>query len=92
WGHSTTSCKTEAIRCPQCSGPHSELHHRDYAGCCKGNSKADPPIPPTTMGKPCLHISICSNCRGKHVANDHKCKFWRHRFDADWFSRLHAKE
>ncbi|KXN88565.1 hypothetical protein AN958_07051 [Leucoagaricus sp. SymC.cos] len=91
WGHPTTACHMPAIKYPRCSGPHSEQHHRDYAGCCKGNAKATPPIPPTAAGIPCPHVPTCSNCGAKHTANDHRCKFWCHHFDADWFKqRLHG--
>ncbi|KXN92924.1 hypothetical protein AN958_08277, partial [Leucoagaricus sp. SymC.cos] len=92
WGHSTNTCKSEAIRCPRCSGPHSERHHWEYASCCKGNPKANPPIPPTIADVDCPHVPICSNCHGKHAANDRKCKYWRHRFDANWFSRRRAEK
>ncbi|KXN82147.1 hypothetical protein AN958_02990 [Leucoagaricus sp. SymC.cos] len=85
WGHPTNSCKTEAIHCPHCSGPHSEQHHREYVSCCKGNPKAQPPTLPTIEGAPCPHVPICSNCHSKHAANDHKCKYWHHCFDAGWF-------
>ncbi|KXN86448.1 hypothetical protein AN958_10087 [Leucoagaricus sp. SymC.cos] len=87
WGHPTNACKTEAIHCPCCSGPHSEKHYQEYASCCKSNPKADPPIPPIIVDVDCLHIPICSNCCRKHVANNHKCKFWHCHFDANWFSR-----
>ncbi|KXN88467.1 hypothetical protein AN958_07132 [Leucoagaricus sp. SymC.cos] len=92
WGHPTNSCKAEAIYCPHCSGPHSEKNHQEYTGCCKGNPKANLPILPTIVDVECPHIPICSNCHGKHAANDHKCKYWYHRFDADWFSRQRAEK
>ncbi|KXN85082.1 hypothetical protein AN958_11720 [Leucoagaricus sp. SymC.cos] len=87
WGHPTNSCKAEAIHCPRCSGPHLEKNYWEYTGCCKGNPKADPPIPLTIADVDCLHVSICLNCHGKHAANNHKCKFWHHCFDTGWFLR-----
>ncbi|KXN87067.1 hypothetical protein AN958_09316 [Leucoagaricus sp. SymC.cos] len=78
WGHLTNTCKSEAIHCSHCSGPHSEQHHQEYASCCKGNPKADSPISPTIMDIDCPHVLICLNYCRKHVANDHKCKFWHH--------------
>ncbi|KXN90898.1 hypothetical protein AN958_03429 [Leucoagaricus sp. SymC.cos] len=83
WGHPSNACHAQAIKCPHCSEPHSEQHHHEYAGCCKGNAKSNPPIPPTMEGAPCPHAPYCFNCGSKHAANDRKCKFWHHCFDTD---------
>ncbi|CAA7269047.1 unnamed protein product [Cyclocybe aegerita] len=47
WGHPTVACKAKQLSCPICSGPHEQKEHRQHAGCCKGNTKAKPPVPPT---------------------------------------------
>ncbi|KXN82735.1 hypothetical protein AN958_02227 [Leucoagaricus sp. SymC.cos] len=90
WGHLSNTCKVQAIKCPLCAGPHSEAHHHKYCDACKGNAKATPPIPSTKAGIACPHNSHCINCKGKHMANDHQCKFWHHHFDADWFIWAHS--
>ncbi|KAF9267612.1 hypothetical protein L218DRAFT_845202, partial [Marasmius fiardii PR-910] len=91
WGHSINACRAPLYRCPQCSGPHSNDEHRLVAGCCRGKPKANPPIPPTEVGKPCLHQPICPNCRGKHSAYSRECQFWRHRFDRTWIDAKYAE-
>ncbi|KAK1223714.1 hypothetical protein PQX77_013402 [Marasmius sp. AFHP31] len=53
WGHSANSCQAPQPRCPKCLEPHLAEEHRFLAGCCKGNSKAMPPIPPTPAGDLC---------------------------------------
>jgi hypothetical protein len=84
WGHPSSACRAPQLRCPICLGPHRKDHHRVLAGCCKGNPKATPPVPPTPEGSPCPHVSRCPNCRKPHAADDCKCNFWRHRFDQEW--------
>ena len=84
WGHPASACRAPQLRCPICLGPHRKDHHRVLAGCCKGNAKATPPIPPTPEGSACPHVSRCPNCRKPHAADDRKCNFWRHRFDQEW--------
>jgi len=27
WGHSTKACRSQAPKCPRCTGPHSEADH-----------------------------------------------------------------
>ncbi|CAA7271391.1 unnamed protein product [Cyclocybe aegerita] len=53
WGHPTVACKAKQLSCPICSGPHKQKEHRQHAGCCKGNAKAKPPVPPTPRNQPC---------------------------------------
>jgi hypothetical protein len=57
WGHPLSACCAPQLRCPICLGPHHKDHHRVLAGCCKGNPKATPPVPPTPEGAPCPHVS-----------------------------------
>src|ERR1700724_16981 len=85
FGHVSTAraCPFKTMTCPICRGPHSVDFHRTLATCCRGNPKAKVPILPTPEGEPCPHNAICVNCKGKHRADDRKCKFWAHRFDAD---------
>jgi hypothetical protein len=61
--------------------------HWVLAGCCKGNPKATPPVPPTPEGAPCPHVSRCPNCQKPHATDDRKCNFWRHRFDQEWINK-----
>nr|BAB32466.1 Gag-like protein [Tricholoma matsutake] len=84
WGHPTPACRAPQSKCPICAGPHRKEHHRALAGCCKGNAKANPPIPATPEGAACPHPARCTNCRKNHASDDRRCNFWRHRFDRDW--------
>jgi hypothetical protein len=84
WGHPDSACRAPQIRCPVCAGPHRKEHHRALAGCCKGNAKATPPVPPTAEGTACPHPARCVNCSKNHAADSRQCNFWRHRFDSDW--------
>jgi hypothetical protein len=84
WGHPASACRALQTKCPICMGPHRKEHHRALAGCCKGNDRVVPPVPPTEEGEPCPHAARCLNCRGPHSADDRRCKFWRHRFDQEW--------
>ncbi|KAK1217143.1 hypothetical protein PQX77_020205 [Marasmius sp. AFHP31] len=91
WGHSANSCRAPQPRCPKCLEPHLAKEHRSSAGCCKGNSKATPLVPPMPAGDPCPHRSTCANCRGDHSAFEQKCPFWRHRFDREWIDAKYAE-
>jgi len=85
WGHPTTACRSPRVVCPVCWGPHQHENHCSLAQCCKGNSNANPLIPPTPEDEACPHVSLCINCRSaSHPADSPKCRFWRHRFDAGW--------
>ncbi|CAA7270005.1 unnamed protein product [Cyclocybe aegerita] len=84
WGHPTVACKAKQLSCPICSGPHEQKEHRQHAGCCKGNAKAKPPVPPTPRDQPCPHKGCCVNCHKDHAANSASCKFWAHRYDREW--------
>jgi hypothetical protein len=84
WGHPSQACRAPQIKCSACSGPHRSKHHRMLSGCCRGNTKAIPPIPATPEGEPCPHPTRCVNCRKDHAADSRKCKFWAHRFDQEW--------
>ncbi|CAA7267576.1 unnamed protein product [Cyclocybe aegerita] len=64
--------------------PHEQKEHRQHAGCCKGNAKAKPPVPPTPRDQPCPHKGRCVNCHKDHAANSASCKFWAHRYDREW--------
>jgi hypothetical protein len=86
WGHSTKACHSQAPRCPQCAGPHSEANHCELAGCCQGNPLAKPPQPATPLGAPCPHAARCVNCTGLHSASNRRCPFWHHCFDRNWLS------
>ncbi|CAA7263214.1 unnamed protein product [Cyclocybe aegerita] len=55
-----------------------------HAGCCKGNAKAKPPVPPTPHDQPCPHKGHCVNCHKDHAANSASCKFWAHCYDCEW--------
>jgi len=87
WGHSIFSCHAHGSRCQKYSGSHKLEHHRDLAWCCKANSKLNPPRLETTKGEPCPHSFKCINCKGKHMADDNKCPFWKHRFNCEWHSK-----
>ncbi|CAA7264641.1 unnamed protein product [Cyclocybe aegerita] len=67
-----------------CSGPHEQEEHHQHAGCCKGNAKAKPPVPPTPRNQPCPHKGHCINCHKDHAANLASCKFWAHCYDREW--------
>ncbi|CAA7269044.1 unnamed protein product [Cyclocybe aegerita] len=84
WGHPTVACKVKQLSCPICSGPHEQKEHCQHAGCCKGNTKAKPPVPPTPRDQPCPHKGRCVNCHKDHAANSALCKFWAHRYDREW--------
>ncbi|CAA7268141.1 unnamed protein product [Cyclocybe aegerita] len=58
--------------------------HRQHAGCCKGNAKVKPPVPPTPRDQPCPHKGRCVNCHKDHTANSASCKFWAHRYNREW--------
>ncbi|CAA7263238.1 unnamed protein product [Cyclocybe aegerita] len=82
WGHPTVACKAKQLSCPICSGPHEQKEHRQHAGCCKGNVKGKPPVPPTPHDQPCPHKGHCVNCHKDHTANSASCKFWAHCYDS----------
>ncbi|KAF9441117.1 hypothetical protein P691DRAFT_617809, partial [Macrolepiota fuliginosa MF-IS2] len=84
WGHNTEVCHCPAICCPICTGPHSKASHCQLVGCCRGNPKVSPPIPPTPADMPCTHICSCINCGNKHAADDHHCPYWWHHFNRSW--------
>jgi hypothetical protein len=91
WGHPTTRCRAKMPSCPRCAEPHTEDRHRALAGCCKGNAKANPPVPPTPAGTACPHTERCLNCEKRtHTANSNKCPFWRHRFNGQWIQRKYS--
>ncbi|CAA7270659.1 unnamed protein product [Cyclocybe aegerita] len=84
WGHPTIACKAKQLSCPICSGPHEQKEHRQHVGCCKGNAKVKPPVPPTPRDQPCPHKGHCINCHKDHAANSALCKFWAHCYDREW--------
>ncbi|TFK20618.1 Gag-like protein [Coprinopsis marcescibilis] len=90
WYHSASGCTAKALSCPECGGTHKQGQHHQVAGCCKGNMKANPPVPVVPMGKPCTHMQ-CVNCMGNHAANSMKCSFWGHHFDSDWIKQPYGK-
>jgi len=91
WGHPSSACHGLQAKCPLCMGLHGREHHRTLSGCCKGNAKANPPIPPMAKGMPCPHPSCCINCRKDHPTNSCKCNFWHHHFDWDWIKARYAE-
>jgi len=91
WGHTIRGCKAPQLRCSHCTGPHESESHHHACGLCKGNLKAEPPIPLTAAGQPCPHLARCSNCRERHPAMDCKCSFWRHCYDPQWINTKYAK-
>jgi hypothetical protein len=91
WGHVIQSCKSQGLRCPLCSGPHTAEQHRGHAACCKGSTKANPPIPATPANEPCPHPPRCSNCKKEHASTSNKCKFWGLRFDRPAIEALYAQ-
>ena len=91
WGHPSSACHALQLKCPLCMGPHSQEHHHTLSGCCKGNTKVTPLVPPTAEGMPCPHPSLCINCRKDHPANSRKCNFWQHCFDHNWIKVRYAK-
>ncbi|KAF9439965.1 hypothetical protein P691DRAFT_627272, partial [Macrolepiota fuliginosa MF-IS2] len=84
WGHNTEVCCHPAIHCPICTSPHSKASHHQLTGCCQGNPKVTPPIPPTLVDVPCMHVRSCINCGNKHTADDHCCPYWQHHFNRSW--------
>ncbi|PPR04569.1 hypothetical protein CVT26_002446, partial [Gymnopilus dilepis] len=92
WGHpAIIACRAAQPKCACCAGPHTEDQHRHYAGCCKGDASADPPVAPTPAGQPCPHTKRCPNCGRNHSAYERACKFWSHRFDREWFVAKYAE-
>ena len=87
WGHSTFSCRIHGSRCQKYHSLHKLEHHRDLAWCCKANFKLNSPRLETAKGEPCPHNFKCINCKGKHMADDNKCPFWKHRFNCKWHSK-----
>jgi hypothetical protein len=78
WGHPSSACRAPLVKCAACQGPHHKEHHRVLAGCCKGNPRAQPLVPPTAMGDPCPHSARCINCQWDHAADSRHCAFWCH--------------
>jgi len=91
WGHPSLACCTLQAKCLLCMGPHGREHHHTLSGCCKGNTKVTPPVPPMAEGMPCPHPSHCINCRKDHPTDSHKCNFWRHHFDQDWIKARYSE-
>ncbi|KJA14978.1 hypothetical protein HYPSUDRAFT_149702 [Hypholoma sublateritium FD-334 SS-4] len=83
WGHPSKGCRGRVV-CPICAGPHEKGLHRLMWGGCKGNPKANPPMPPTPPGTACPHKPRCVNCKGDHKVTNGKCPFWKHCRDRDW--------
>ena len=50
-------------------------YHREFAWCCKANTKSNPPRLETKKDDPCPHTFKCLNCKGSHLANSIKCPF-----------------
>ncbi|KAF9439702.1 hypothetical protein P691DRAFT_619719, partial [Macrolepiota fuliginosa MF-IS2] len=84
WGHNTEVCCCLAAHCPICTGPHMKASHHQLMGCCQGNPKVTPPIPPTPADMPCMHVCACINCGNKHATDNHHCPYWQHCFNRSW--------
>ncbi|KAF9440130.1 hypothetical protein P691DRAFT_623377, partial [Macrolepiota fuliginosa MF-IS2] len=84
WGHPSDTYRHPAIHCPICAGPHNKDSHHSMNGCCKGNLKASPPIPPTPADMGCPHVCSCINCSAQHAADDRHCPYWHHCFNHNW--------
>ncbi|KAF9440762.1 hypothetical protein P691DRAFT_630798, partial [Macrolepiota fuliginosa MF-IS2] len=84
WGHPSNACRCPAIHCPICAGPHHRNLHCSMSGCCKGNLKASPPIPPTPADMACPHVCSCINCSAQHAVDDRRCPYWCHCFNCNW--------
>ncbi|KAF9440434.1 hypothetical protein P691DRAFT_687693, partial [Macrolepiota fuliginosa MF-IS2] len=65
-------------------GPHCRDLHQSLSGCCKGNPKSTPPIPPTPADMACPNVCSCINCSAQHAVDDRCCSYWCHCFNHDW--------
>jgi len=54
-------------------------------------AKQIPPIPPTTDGDPCPHLTLCKNCSKLHATNSPRCQFWQHHFNRFWIVEWYTK-
>jgi len=63
WGHSEFRCQRGSATCTICAGSHRTEEHRcEVATCGK-------------VGKVCPHMEMkCPNCRGRHPAQDARCR------------------
>jgi len=87
WNHSIFSCHAHGSKCQKYNGLHKLEYHRDLAWYCKANFKLNPPRSETAKDKLCPHIFKYVNCKGKHMADDNKYLFWKHRFNCKWHSK-----
>ena len=87
WGHSTFSCWAYGSKCQKCSGSHKIEHHRKIAWCCKANPKTNLPRLKTKSDESCSHVFKCINCKGKHMADNNKCSFWKDCFNYEWHTK-----
>ena len=81
WNHSIFLYHAHGSKCQKYNGLHKLEYHRDLVWCCKANFKLNSPRLETAKGKLCPHTFKCVNCKGKHMADDNKCLFWKHRFN-----------
>ena len=83
WGHSAGVCHIQESKCVKYNGPHMTEHHREFAWCCKANTKSNPPRLKTKNGNSCPHIFKCLNCKGSHLSNSIECPFWKYCFNKE---------
>ena len=81
WNHSIFLCHVHGSKCQKYNGLHKLEHHRGLVWCYKANFKLNPPRLETAKGKLCPHTFKCVNYKDKHMADDNKCLFWKHRFN-----------
>ena len=57
------------------------------AWCCKANPKTNLPRLKTKSDKPYSYVFKCINCKGKHIADNNKCSFWKYCFNYEWHTK-----
>jgi hypothetical protein len=80
WGHHYSRCRTLAVRCPLCTGPHTEANHSNCVA------------PTSVERRRCLNCASAKKSKHDHASTDRKCPFWQHRFDHDWHKRQFKRD
>jgi hypothetical protein len=80
WGHHYSRCRALALRCPLCSGPHTQANHTKCVA------------PTSVERRHCLNCASAKRGNHQHAATDRKCPFWQHRFDRDWHKRQFKRD
>ena len=62
------------------------------AWCCKTNPKINPPKLETKADESCPYVFKYINYKGKHMADNIKCLFWKHCFNYKWHTKKAVRE